>query len=196
MGSRTSVVQLLWCTCVDKKIINSQDRIDFTPKALETAVVPLLIDANIEPGQVRVVGESLDCRFEVHFPDAPSCKQFHGSLVQGKGKYKVVKVLSPASEEVQIYFNPDKNPATVRKEVLCKQLNAIIQGLLPDGKRAFARKDSGSVLVARQELCAVVIESELVTGVAWNRPLAASLHLVTDSIEEQFKNAGGVLSYP
>ena len=92
--------------------------------------------------------------------------------------------------------NPDKNGATVRKEVQCKTLLGIVQAALPDGTKAFPRKESGSVLVRRKELCAVVVESQLKTSVAWNYPLAASLSINTDEVEAALREASGGLSFP
>ncbi len=114
----------------------------------------------------------------------------------GNGKYKPTLALSPAGENVKYYINPDKNGATVRKEVLSKQLKEYIQTLLPDGIYAFARKESGSVAVLRKELCAIVVESQHKTGIAWNYPLAAKCHLDTNAIGDHFLESSGQLSYP
>ena len=175
-------------------LVNVHDRIDVSAKNMESAVVPLLEDANIDPAKVQIRGDQLDSRFDITFPDPQSCRQFFSSLLLGRGQYKKTEVISPSGESVQFYFNPDKNAATVRREVQAKQLANVLAPLVADVKLT-VRKNTGSVIYRKSELAAVVVESDTVTKVGWNRPLAATLHLNTDEIEAAFVVESGGLSF-
>ena len=182
--------------CPKTLVINVMDRIEITPKALEESLVPLLTDANCDPSAVKIVGDQLGWRFEVVFPSNASCKQFHGSLKLGPRKYKPTDAATPGGQIAKYFVNPDKNGATVRMEIQSKQLFTIVQDMLEGSAKVFPCRDTGSVLCQRQELCAVVVESQHKSGIAWNKPLAARLGLDRTKVEAAFAETSGGLSYP
>ncbi len=92
---------------------------------------------------------------------------------------------------VQMFINPDKNMATVRKEILCKKMADYITTLL-DAGTAFARRSTGSVCVDRQVLFSIVIINEHSARLAWNDLLAVKLKLEQSAVNEQFAVVAGL----
>jgi len=163
-------------------------------KLFYAAIVKLAGEANVGEEHFELRGDTLDDRFEISFTSSSAnahALQFFQSLHLGRGKYKPMFVNTPTGEAVQFFVNPDKNSATIRKEILCKRLNELIDPLLPAGKKAFPRRSTGSVLVDRRVLATVVVVSEQITRITWYQPKAIELQLDTLSITEQFNVSTG-----
>lgn len=158
------------------------------------AIVVLAADANIGDECFELRGDPLDSRFEIKFVGAsPAAQalQFFQSLQLGRGRWKDQKVPNAEGTPVQFYVQPDKNGATIKKEVLAKALKDIVASLLPGDKQVFVRKSTGSVMVDRKILASVVVVDELSARLAWYHVKRIDLKLEQSEVEEQFKMVAG-----
>jgi len=157
-----------------------------------------LTEVNMAPTDVEVTGDELDNRFDILFlgPSAPAkAVQYLQSHLTTRGRHKKYDVLTPDGTSVQVYFNPDKNPATVRKEVVAKQLRDFLQSQLPSGKLAFCRRSTGSIFVDRRVVCNVYITEDGGYKLTWEPVLLLPLKLSEEDLTEGFKaTTGGVPS--
>ena len=99
-------------------------------------------------------------------------------------------VKAPDGQECRFYLNPDKNPATIRKEVFARKLKEIIEPSL-GGKQAFIRKSTGSVMVDRRVLASIIIVDQDTTRIAWFHALRSKYGIEEDATREQFELATG-----
>jgi len=174
---------------------NIQDGVKVQQTAFVAVLLPLLADANVQDSEVSVVSDELDNRFDLTFigPSAAAkCLQFQHSLYLGRGKHKEVFVDAPDGSSNKAYFNPDKSQATVRKEMLSKQMRDVISALLPSGKEAFARRSTGSVMVDRRVLCTITMVNEGKCNVAWNHAKRIEFKIEEDVAMESFLTGAGL----
>ena len=83
------------------------------------------------------------------------------------------------------YISPDKNGAQVKKEVLVKHLQTLLQPLLT--KEVWAKKQTGTIPVDRRKLVSIVLANEFDARLDWNHAKAADLKLDVGLVESQFK---------
>ncbi len=95
-------------------------------------------------------------------------------------------VKDPTGGFVQWYANPDKNPATVRREILAKKLKLIVEPIIPD-KNVFVRKSTGSIMVDRRVLASVFIPDQDSAKITWFHPLREKLKISEDSVTKDFE---------
>ena len=179
----------------DPKILycNTMAGIKVSLSGFYKSVVKLCKDVNVGEEDYDVTGDQLDDRFEIRFTSASAnaqALQLFQSIFLGRGKFKPLEVNAPDDSTVKFFINPDKNAATVKKEVLCKRLTDIIASTT--ATPCFARKSTGSVVALRKVLATVVVASEENVRIVWFQPLALELKLNIPEIEEQFKGAAGV----
>ena len=83
------------------------------------------------------------------------------------------------------YINVDKNPATIRKEVLAEELKKILEPLVPD-KDLFVRKSSGSIMVDRRPLVSVKVVDELKVSLEWNAAKRDAMGIDVQAVSQAF----------
>jgi len=176
-----------------KKIyVNIHSKASVPVQNFRDAFQALATDVNIAADQYKIVGDPLDDRFEVIFTGDPhsamvACAQFLASLILGKGKRKAQNVVDNNGQSHQFYCNPDKNPAQVRREILCKNLKEIVDPVITaKGKQAFMRKTTGSVMVDRKVLGTVIIGANRVARIEWYKPTVISLGIDTIPFDQTF----------
>jgi hypothetical protein len=177
---------------------NTMGRIQVCRKKFNAAIVNLMAEANVAESEFELRGNPMDSNFEIKFISrsaAAQALQFYQSLQLGRGKWKTQQVPDAENRQVQFFVNPDKNAATIKKEVLCKALKDIIVPMLPEGKLMFVRKSTGSVMVDRKVMASVVIIDENNQRLAWYHPKRIELKVEQADVEEQFKVAAGGPSY-
>ena len=125
------------------------------------SIVNLALEANLSEADICVSGNSLDDRFEIQFSGdtriaAVKCLQFYESLQLGRGKWKPQLATNDTGTDIQFYIAPDKNPCQMRKEILCKHLKGILEGLAID-TTFFVKKATGSIYADKRVVVSVVI---------------------------------------
>ena len=98
------------------------------------SIVTLALEANLSEADIAISGDALDDRFEIKFSGdsktaAVKCLQFYESLQLGRGKWKPQFAINDTGTDIQFCIAPDKNPCQMRKEILCKHLKGILEGL-------------------------------------------------------------------
>ena len=181
---------------------NTHGNVQVSIKEFYPIIVKLAEEANIGEDRYEVSGDELDNRFEIRFIGATAqaaTVQFFQSINRGRGKYKAMDssyfISAPAGGAVQFYINPDKNAATIRKEILCRKVQEVVAPLITDGSKCFTRRPTGSVCLGRV-LCSVVIQNDNSARLAWHQPLAIHHKLDMASIDEQFKVVAGLGPLP
>lgn len=153
------------------------------------AIMALATEANVSEEAFDVEGDELDNRFKLAFK-GPSAKaralQFYQSPQLGKGRWKVQKCLDAEGTDNQFYIAPDKNPSMVKRELLCKDLRGILEGMV-GGKPIFIRKATSTLLVDRLVLCSVVVPDEVSAHIAWNHAKRIQLSLDEAAIATAFR---------
>ena len=147
-------------------------------------------EANLSADSYTIKGDNLDERFTIIFNgDATTAgfrsSQFMVSLRLAPGKFKEQKADDPQGVPTQIYFNPDKNGAQVRKEVLAKALVGILAKAKPD-KSFFLKRDLGQVLVDKRPLALVIVTGETGAKLSWMHSKRIALGIDQPSIEAEF----------
>ena len=152
------------------------------------AVVALAAEAGILEEHFDLEGEALDNRFEILFkgPSAAArAVQFYQSLQLGRGKWKVQEVVDDLDEKIQLFVQPDKKGAQIRREILAKELKQIIAPLIGN-KTAFIRKSTGSIMVDRRVLATIFITGEFSARIQWAHAKRIELGIDDVSVEQQF----------
>ncbi len=125
---------------------------------------------------------------------AAKANQYLLSLRRGPGDFKTQEVATPDGPKVTFYVNPDKNGATVRMEILAKQLVGVIRELCPQ-KQFFLRRNEGTIFVDRRPLVRVIVESQESTVLSWKHQKRVVINLDDATVESRFrgpqKGAGG-----
>ena len=181
-----------------KLFCNVHDKTQVSKTKFREAVVPLVLDAGLKEGDVSIVGDILDFRFELLFSGdtrtaSVKALQFYQSLQLGRGKWKVQEVPDDTGHKHQFYVAPDKNPAQMRKEVLTKRVQTILSSLSPD-KQFFSKKSLGSVYCDRRVVVTVQITGEETARLLWCHAKRIELGIDQGAAEEQFAQyvvAGG-----
>ena len=106
-------------------------------------------------------------------------------LQLGRGKWKPQEVDDSAGASYSFYVNPDKNPAQMRKEVLAKRLQTIIQPLCID-KELYVKKSSGAIYTDRRVLVSVVLTGEESARLNWCQPKRIECKIDQAVVEEAF----------
>ena len=150
-------------------------------EAIHDAFQVLAEEANIEKEMFEVFGDRLDNRFtfklQGDFKTASArASQLLLSLRLGPGKFKTQEAKGAGAEKVKFNINPDKNGAQVRKEVQTKSLREIIEKHLPN-KEVTANRSEGTILVDRQILAIVQVQSEDNSRIAWKPSKVTALAL-------------------
>ncbi len=180
-----------------KLFLNTRDQVSVSRDKIFAAVVVLAGEAGVSEEHFDLQGDALDNRFELLFKgtSAPArALQFYQSLQLGRGKWKVQQVLDDLDEVVQFFVQPDKNGAQIRREVLAKNLKAILGPMVP-GKEIFVRKTTGSLLVDRRVLATVFITGEQGARIQWFHPKRIDLAIEQSMVEDQFAALVGGPSY-
>ena len=168
--------------------------------AIYKSIVKLAAEVNLDEQDYQLTGDELDDRYELKFlgPSAAAkCLQFFQSLSLGRGKRKPTEVEDPGSMSTHtFYVNPDKNGAQIKKEIMGKVLRDIISTMLPQGKEAFLRRTTGSIMVDRRVLVNVVVQNENSVALAWYHAKRIELKLDEAKVREQFDLVSGNLSSP
>lgn len=159
----------------------------------------LAAEANLVDSMYAVTGDELDDRFQIKFNGnintaSARANQFLLSLKLGKGKWKVQQVKDDGGNSVQIYINPDKNMAQVRKEILSKALLKILQEKIPD-RTFFLSREAGIIYIDRRKLVKVVVTSEDSARLSWDVAKRVFLGIDDVPVETAFKDVvseGGV----
>jgi hypothetical protein len=162
---------------------NTDKRTKIPREEFVKSFTALASEANINSSDFEVVADALDSHFDIKFKGDPRtaasrATQFLLSLRLGRGRFKEQSALDVSNSPIKIFFNPDKNGAQVRKEVLAKGLKGILEGHMPD-KAFFVNKDRGTVLVDRKPLARIVIVSEDVSAIEW-----VAAHRILQGIDE------------
>ena len=131
---------------------------DVTKDSIKLAVSALALEANIGEDDFEVIGENLGSKFEISFVGtisgaAAKANQYLLSLRRGPGDFKTQEVATPDGP------NSGKNGATVRMEILAKQLVGVIRELCPP-QQFFLRRNEGTIFVDRRPLVRVIAESQ------------------------------------
>ena len=78
---------------------------------------------------------------------------------------------------------------------MAKEMRDIIQSMPPEGKQAFSRRSTGSIMVDRKVLCNITIVDETRCSVVWLHSLRVALKIEEGEAMQQFHiAAGGSLS--
>jgi hypothetical protein len=101
------------------------------------------------------------------------------------GKFKEQKTDDPQGVPSQIYFNPDKNGAQVRKEVLAKALAGMLSDAKTD-KKFFLKRDLGQILVDKRPIALVVVTGESSARISWMHTKRIALGIDQAAIESGF----------
>ena len=164
------------------------------------AVVALAGEAGIDESNIQLEGDPMDNKFEIKFIGSASTAhalQLYQSLQLGRGKWKEQVVEGGDGNRIKFYIQPDKNAATIKKEVCAKRLRDIVQDFLGVEKQVFVRKSTGSVLVDRRVLASMIIVDENVVKIGWFHAKRVELRLEQEKVEEQFHlSLGGGVSSP
>ena len=177
-----------------KLFVNTKNKTNVSATKFGEAFAALALEANIQVGSFKIIGDALDSRFEVQFTNDTNtatreCAAFLASLSLGRGKYKPQQVQSNDGSTVQFFCNPDKNRAQVRREILCRNLRQILDGpVSAAGKSCYIVKNSSSICIDRRLLVTVLIVNEHQAKLDWNDPFADSIPgFDKDSIEAAFR---------
>ena len=146
-----------------KLFCNIHDKVNVARSKFREKLLVLIYESGLKEDCFDLIGDPLDYRFELQFKGdtrmaSLKAKQFHSSLMLGRGKWKTQEVEDSLGELHKFYINPDKNPSQVRREVLTKHLQGIISDLCPDkDKDFFAKKSSGSIYCERRVVATVFV---------------------------------------
>jgi hypothetical protein len=97
-----------------KLFVNTKNKTNVSAIKFGEAFAALALEANIDNGSYKIIGDALDSRFEVQFTNDTStatkeCAMFLASLSLGRGQFKPQQVQSNDGSTVQFFCNPDKN---------------------------------------------------------------------------------------
>ncbi len=165
---------------------------DVTKDNIKHAVSVLALEANIGEEDYEIIGENLGPKFEVSFTGtfsgaAAKANQFLLSLRRGPGDFKTQEVVTPAGPKVNFYVNPVKNGATIRMEILSKQLLGVIRELCPQ-KQFFLRRNEGTIFVDRRPLVRVLVESQESSVLSWKHQKRVAINLDDGAVESKFRD--------
>ncbi len=172
--------------------VTTQGATDVTKDSIKHAVSVLALEANIVEDDFEVLGENLGSKFEISFVGtfsgaAAKANQYLLSLRRGPGDFKTQEVVTPAGPKVTFYVNPDKNGATVRMEILSKQLLGVIRELCPQ-KQFFLRRNEGTIFVDRRPLVRVLVESQESTVLSWKHQKRVAINLDDAIVDSKFRD--------
>ena len=184
-----------------KLFCNIHDRAQVSKAKFSEAILVLFLEANLKEGDVKILGDELDNRFELQFlGDLRSASvmalQFYQSLQLGRGKWKTQSVLDDSNKANQFYVAPDKNPCQMRREVLCKHLKAILGGLSPN-KEFWAKKSTGTIYADKRVVATVQVTGSDTANILWCDAKRIECKLDKAEVELQFNSyvvSGGQLS--
>ena len=151
-------------------------------------------EANIDKAQFKVSGEDLDSHFEIQFTGdsaAALAKQFLSSLQLGRGVWKP-QVCQGVGGDVQVFVNPEKNPAQVKKEILTKKLQKFLGSLISE--EVSCSRVLGRCFVKRRRIVSVLIKDESDFILDWDKAQCNILKLEWGIAEAQFRADEGGLS--
>ena len=139
-----------------------------------------------------IAGPALGSRFEVTFDSAPAAKQFLASLYLGKDSSGAPlfkeQLVEGVGESVQVFFNPDKNSAQIKKEVLAKKMSIFLQAWLPQGTKITVSKVNGRVFASGKKLVSILIKDEGNFSMVWDKPNCQRFSLDCDAIGIAFQS--------
>ena len=135
------------------------------------SIVTLALEANLSEADICVSGNSLDDRFDIQFAGdsrmaAVKCLQFYESLQLGRGKFKPQFAANDTGTDIQFYVAPDKNPCQVWKDILCKHLKGILEGLAIS-HTFLVKKATGSIYADKRVVVSVVITGPESARLGW-----------------------------
>jgi hypothetical protein len=173
---------------------NTEHNVKVARPNFHASILQLALEVGLDSESFDLVGDPLDDKFEINFKGSnhddikSKTLQFYSSLMLRKGVWKKQAVLDDKSKEIRFFVNPDKNGAQIRREVLTKLLQDLVQNSLA-GKEVWAKKPTGTLFVDRRRLCVLHITSEEGFSIEWMHDKRIQLKLDEATISESFKAA-------
>ena len=200
LGSQQPVVRDVTTPNFNRKLdptklfCNLHERAKVSKSLFEKAISVLANEAAISDTEYRISGDALDNRFEIQFAGcertASVCAlQFYESLYLGRGQRKEQVVADDQGKNIKFYIAPDKNPCQIRREILGKNLCAILAPKKIDAVFSL-KKATGSVYEGtgnnKRIVCSVVITGPESARLDWCHPKRIDLGIEQAPVEQEF----------
>jgi hypothetical protein len=200
LGSQQPVVRDVTTPNFNRKLdptklfCNLHERAKVSKSLFQKAISVLANEAAISDTQFCISGDALDNRFEIKFAGdertASVCAlQFYESLYLGRGQRKEQVVEDDQGKKVKFYIAPDKNPCQIRREILGKNLCAILAPKKIDAVFSL-KKATGSVYEGtgnnKRIVCSVVITGPESARLDWCHPKRIDLGIEQAPVEQEF----------
>ena len=177
-------------------LLNTKDRINVARSAIYESIAKLLGEAGIRDSDVYLSGDSLDYLFELKFLGnanvaKQNCSHFQSSLSLGRGKFKSQTCKDSNNQPVQFYCQPDKSPAQIRREILCKGIQKFLVSKFSSNE-IWIRKATATILVDKRPLVSIKVPSETsACFVGWNEPRLIALKLEKAELDTELQKLLG-----
>lgn len=157
-----------WSRAPDPTVAKLNCSVPLSKAAVQTAIEPLLRAASFEDAHVALRSpETVSTRWTIQFVgDGPvakgaaarRCAQFLGSLRTSDG-WRQLRASAADGTAHPIYISEDKNPQTIRREVLTKRLARMLERMDTTNKYVPVRAE-GVVSSRYQKLVRILVPSQ------------------------------------
>ena len=170
------------------------ERAKVSKSMFQKSISVLANEAGISDSEYSISGNALDNRFEIQFAgdlriSSVCALQFYESLWLGRGQRKEQNVADDQGKNIKFYVAPDKNPCQIRREILSKNLCAILASKTSD-KEFSLKKATGSVYEGngknKRVVCSVVITGPESARLDWCYPKRIELGIEQAPVEQEF----------
>ena len=157
---------------LDTCIIKLRAKEVISRDAALAAVSEVMAEMEIEPDKWVLEGKELGKLHIVRFTGTDGigeqrARKFMQLQKTAKGWRRLVAADDDECE-VEVFVDGDKNRSMVRCEIITRRLGGIVAGRLPD-KKIVAKRQEGKVFIEWIPLVRVLVVSEDVFTVEWNR---------------------------
>jgi hypothetical protein len=176
-------------------LLNTKDRTNVARAAIYESIAKLLGEAGIRDSDVYLSGDSLDYLFELKFLGnanvaKQNCSHFQSSLSLGRGKFKSQTCKDSNDQPVQFFCQPDKSPAQIRREILCKGIQKFLVSKC--SSEIWIRKATATILVDKRPLVSIRVPSETsACFVGWNEARLISLKIEKAELDTELQKLLG-----
>ena len=95
-----------------------------------------------------------------------------------------------SGKDTQLFFDPDKNNAQIKLELVTKWLAAAIEVVHPGIKPA-AKRAAGRIFLQWNPLARVEVRSGSHYRIEWNTSLLEALHINREAVEQKVRERTG-----
>ena len=159
--------------------VRTNEPVNFT--VVEVLVKLLMAEASIEADQYKLSGIKLGRFFDINLTGEERLAARRTAkvlqLIRFDEKWRGLEVALPDSpRKSPIYFDQDKNRATIRREILSKRLATIIKELKPS-EDIKSKRAEGVVEINRCPIAKMVLSDPVEFRIVWNLNKVAELNI-------------------